>query len=85
MGRALWIATEALLTDWTKPPPDGRVRIFIIHEDVGMGAGSLDFPDFVLLGDTREEIEAALPAALEAHCGRPTPYRIVRFKDPPTQ
>lgn len=53
------------------------LRIIIIHEAKGFGAGCLDMLDFTLLGDTVEEIEAKLPAALEAFCGQPVQYRVV--------
>lgn len=50
-----------------------RVRVIIIHEpdNQGFGAGSPDLlePEFFLIAPTVEVLAAALPAALEAHCG----------------
>lgn len=62
-----------------------RVRVIIIHEidDAGFGAGSPDLlePEFFLIGPSVEVIEAALPAALEAHCGEPVSYEIIARPD----
>lgn len=58
-----------------------RVRIIIIHEpeNEGFGAGSPDLlePEFFLVGPSVEVLEAALPAALEAHCGEPVLVDII--------
>lgn len=57
------------------------VRIVIVMEDGHpggrWGAGSPDLPDFVFIAQTRAQLEAELPAALEAHCGRPVAYRFL--------
>jgi predicted RNase H-like HicB family nuclease len=57
------------------------VRIVIVMEDGRRdgrwGAGSPDLPNFVLISDSRQQLEADLPAALEAHCGRPVAYRFL--------
>lgn len=53
-------------------------RIVIVQEDGGRwGAGSPDLPNFVFIADSRAQLEAQLPAALEAHCGRPVTYRFL--------
>lgn len=58
-----------------------RVRIIIIHEpeQEGFGAGSPDLlePEFFLIGSSVEVVEAALAAALEAHCGEPVSFQII--------
>lgn len=56
-----------------------RVRVIIIPETDGFGAGSPDLlePEFFLIGPSVEVLEAALPAALEAHCGGPVDFEIV--------
>lgn len=57
------------------------VRIVIAMEDGHAGgrwgAGSPDLPNFILICDSRAELEAQLPAALEAHCGRPVAYSFL--------
>lgn len=63
------------------PPPNFVVRVLIVHEEVGFGAGSPDLLDFLLLAATREEIERQLPAALEAFCGEPVAFKILRPKE----
>jgi predicted RNase H-like HicB family nuclease len=56
----------------TELPP---VRIVIVPEEGGRwGAGSPDLLDFVFIADSRAELEAELPAALEAHCGHPIDF-----------
>lgn len=57
------------------------VRILIVHEEEGYGAGSPDLEDFLLLADSRQEIEARLPSALEAYCGGAVEFRILKPKD----
>lgn len=64
-----------------KPPPSFFVRVLIVHEEVGFGAGSPDLLDFLLFAATREEIEQRLPAALEAFCGEPVAFKILRPKE----
>ncbi len=56
-----------------------RVRVIIIPETDGFGAGSPDLlePEFFLIGPSVEVLEAALPAALEAHCGEPVAFEIM--------
>lgn len=56
-----------------------RVRIIIIPEQEGYGAGSPDLmePEFFLIGPSVAVLEAALPAALEAHCGEPVAFEIM--------
>lgn len=58
-----------------------RVRVIIIHEpeQEGFGAGSPDLlaPEFFLIAPTVEILAAALPAALEAHCGEPVEVDII--------
>lgn len=58
-----------------------RVRVIIIHEpdQQGFGAGSPDLlePEFFLIGSSVEVVEAALPAALEAHCGERVAFDII--------
>lgn len=53
------------------------IRVVIIHEEEGFGAGSPDLPDFFLIGPTVAVLEAALPAALEAFCGSVVAYKII--------
>ncbi|MEQ1493969.1 MAG: hypothetical protein ABL932_25850 [Terricaulis sp.] len=58
-----------------------RVRVIIIHEpeQQGFGAGSPDLlaPEFFLIGSSIAVIEAALSAALEAHCGERVAFEII--------
>jgi len=58
-----------------------RIRVIIIHEPAnqGFGAGSPDLldPEFFLIGPSVDVVEAALPAALEAHCGEPVSFEII--------
>lgn len=58
-----------------------RVRVIIIHEpeQEGFGAGSPDLlePEFFLIGSSVAVLEAALPAALAAHCGEPVAFEII--------
>lgn len=62
----------------TEPPP---FRIVMVMEDGyasgRWSAGSPDLLDFVLICNSRADLEAQLPAALEAHCGRPVAYRFL--------
>jgi len=53
------------------------IRIYIVREEVGFGAGSPDLDGFVLLAPTREEIERQIGEALAEHCGHPVEYRIM--------
>lgn len=60
------------------------IRIIMMMEDGIAGgrwsAGSPDLVDFVLIRESRQELEADLPAALESFCRRPVPYVFVRPK-----
>jgi len=55
----------------------GVIRVVIIHEEEGFGAGSPDLLDFFLVGPTVAVLEAALPAALEAFCGSIVQFKII--------
>jgi hypothetical protein len=56
-----------------------RIRVIIIPEQEGFGAGSPDLlePEFFLIGPSIAVLEAALPAALEAHCGEQVSFEII--------
>jgi predicted RNase H-like HicB family nuclease len=57
---------------------DVLVRVVIVQEGEGRwGASSPELPSFVFIADTRAQLEAELPAAVEAHCGRPIAYRFL--------
>jgi hypothetical protein len=62
----------------TEPTP---IRIVIAMEDGHLGgrwgAASPDLPNFVFIAETRAQLGAEIPAALEAHCGWPVPYRFL--------
>lgn len=66
------------------PPQSDPVRIIIIMEDGHQAgrwsAGSPDLLDFVLIRDTRQQLEADLPAALNSYCERSVSYVFLRPK-----
>jgi len=67
------------------PPQSDPVRIIMImedgHEAGRWSAGSPDLLDFVLIRNSRSELEADLSAALESFCGRPVSYVFLRPRD----
>ena len=61
--------------------PAAPVRILIVHEEEGYGAGSPDLADLLLLAPTHEEILRRLPEALREYCGRDVEFSILRPRE----
>jgi len=50
------------------------------HHAGRWSAGSPDLLDFVLIRNSRSELEADLPVALKAFCGQPVVFVLLRPK-----